>query len=82
MSRASSLSKFLEDFSAPAEIIFPDENFDQEELSLGISIESENVDLTVAKQIAKANLLIIPNFYTQLRNLEIMTKLERETNGK
>lgn len=49
----------------------PDENFDPEQLKMGIEVEQEHTDdLEIAKQIAKAHLFEIPDYYTRLAKME------------
>lgn len=49
----------------------PDEDFDAQELKMGVSVEKEHVDdPAVAKKIAKAHLAEIPDYYTRLKKME------------
>lgn len=49
----------------------PDSKFDKDELETGIKVESEHTDYPlVAKAIAKAHLLEIPDYYTRLVKME------------
>lgn len=55
----------------------PDEQFDPEQLKRGIEVEKEHTDdPEVAKQIAKAHLLEIPDYYTRLDKMEADAKEE------
>lgn len=57
----------------------PDENFDPEQLKLGIEVEIEHTDdLEIAKQIAKAHLAEIPNYYILLKEMEKQAKVNKE----
>ena len=49
----------------------PDEDFDPEQLSMGIEVEKEHTDNEdIAKAIAKDHLSEIPNYYTKLKAME------------
>src|SRR3990167_6960679 len=49
----------------------PDERFDNKELRMGIEVELEHTDSRVlSKQIAKAHLSEMPDYYTQLKKME------------
>jgi len=49
----------------------PDDHFDADQLSMGIEVELEHTDdRDLAKQIAKAHLLEIPDYYTRLKKME------------
>jgi hypothetical protein len=49
----------------------PDEEFDPEELEMGIEVETEHTDdLDEAKQIAKDHLAELPDYYTRLKKME------------
>lgn len=53
----------------------PDEDFDPEQLTLGIEVESEHTDRPeIAKAIAKAHLKEIPDYYTWLQGMEAKAK--------
>ena len=53
----------------------PDEEFDEDELTLGIKIESEHTDdPVIAKSIAKDHLSEIPDYYTRLVKMEAEAK--------
>ena len=49
----------------------PDEEFDAEQLNIGVDIEKEHTDdPAIAKEIAKDHLAEIPNYYTRLKKME------------
>lgn len=49
----------------------PDEEFDAEELNMGIEVEREHTDdPELAKEIAKDHLAELPNYYTRLKKME------------
>jgi Protein of unknown function (DUF5661) len=55
----------------------PDENFDPDQLALGINVEMEHTDdQEIAKQIAKAHLSEIPDYYIRLKQMEEQAKAE------
>jgi hypothetical protein len=57
----------------------PDENFVPAELARGVEVETEHTDdLDIAKQIAKAHLAEIPNYYTLLDEMERKAKEKAE----
>ena len=57
----------------------PDENFNSEQLEMGIEMEQEHTDdLEIAKSIAKAHLSEIPDYYTRLKKMEDEAKSEKE----
>ncbi len=52
-----------------------DDKFDPEQLAMGIKTEMEHTDnKAVAKGIAKAHLLEIPDYYTRLKKMESQAK--------
>lgn len=49
----------------------PDDEFDAEELKMGIEIEKEHTDYPIiAKRIAKGHLVEFPNYYSALKQME------------
>ena len=56
----------------------PDEKFDAEQLAMGVKVEMEEHtdDPELAKQIAKAHLAEIPDYYTRLAKMEADAKKE------
>jgi len=53
----------------------PDSDFNSEQLKLGIEVEKEHSDdPKIAKQIAKAHLAEIPDYYTRLKKMESEAK--------
>jgi len=53
----------------------PDEQFDAEQLNMGIEIEKEHTDdPALAKEIAKDHLAEIPDYYTRLKKMESEAK--------
>lgn len=49
----------------------PDHIFDKRQLKMGIKVEKEHTDSTsIAKQIAKAHLIEMPDYYTRLKRME------------
>lgn len=55
----------------------PDEEFDQEQLRMGIKIEQEHTDdLDVAAEIAKDHLAEIPDYYDRLAKMEAQATAE------
>lgn len=54
----------------------PDEQFNPEELKMGIEVELEHTDdEDIAKMIAKAHLMEIPDYYTRLKKMEDEAKV-------
>jgi hypothetical protein len=53
----------------------PDEKFDKDQLEMGVTSEQEHTDNPyIAKIIAKAHLLELPDYYTRLEKMEKAAK--------
>jgi hypothetical protein len=56
----------------------PDDQFDAEQLNMGIEIEREHTDdLELAKEIAKDHLAEFPDYYTKLKKMESEGKAKK-----
>lgn len=57
----------------------PDEDFDAEQIKMGIEVEKEHTDSpALAKEIAKDHLAEIPDYYTRLKKMEDEGKAEKD----
>lgn len=60
----------------------PDEQFDQEQLRMGIEVEKEHTDdPEEAKEIAKDHLVELPDYYTRLKKMEAEAEKELGKKG-
>jgi hypothetical protein len=72
---AELLASFLKKFKHEE---LPDEKFNKDELEQGVKIEQEHTDNAyIAKMIAKAHLLEIPDYYTRLKKMEAEADAEK-----
>jgi hypothetical protein len=61
----------------------PDSNFDPEQLRMGVEVEKEHIDNPeIAKKIAKAHLVEIPDYYTHLKRMESEAKKKHGIEGE
>lgn len=73
---AELLASFLKKFK---HVATPDEEFNKEELELGVKVEHEHTNNPyIAKIIAKAHLVELPDYYTRLKKMEAEAKVTTE----